>query len=502
MDDLTRRAGRRRAAAVPARLAGWQGWAESQNEALRQAAMRLDAAIDALNRSRPSPDLLGRLDEVGEDVIRYVAANAATDAWVGAIGSALLDLARSRLPAEVAADAGNTAVLAGGLVTTTDARIAARVEPRAPDLEPRLAAARDLASRVAAALAAGDRTALARALTEVRRLGEEPEAAAAFFARLGPAATVGWAGSLETGLALGPVLAAASHAESWDPGFAEALFAGRPPSSLHLLALGEFDETFLAAAGDSWLLLGRDDEATAPDAEAMPVLDSLARNPDVALAFLVESSQGDADAALPQSRLTEILVRYATRLEESGALAAALGRVLMSAGAAPSGSEPYGGPFGDETLVGVLLFDLAAMPDGMVPDLLLPPVAWIVAHNLDGLLGGPPTGWAERTLRLALLDADGRPDPERSRQISTGFARWREAAAPHEHRPRTPANRRAWDRYLDRAGSLAGLLALVSGASFDAVLGEALTDELTARKIPAAPELARAARAFSEVVDA
>ncbi|MBO0709468.1 MAG: hypothetical protein J2P44_13985, partial [Candidatus Dormibacteraeota bacterium] len=125
----TEEIGRGRASAVPARLAGWRGWTESQNQALRQAALRLDAAIDALNRSGPSPELLGRLDPVGADVIRYVAANATTDAWVGAIGAALLDLARSRLPAEVAGDAGNTRILAGGLVTTTDSRIAARVEP-------------------------------------------------------------------------------------------------------------------------------------------------------------------------------------------------------------------------------------------------------------------------------------------------------------------------------------------------------------------------------------
>lgn len=498
----TEEIGRGRASAVPARLAGWRGWTESQNQALRQAALRLDAAIDALNRSGPSPELLGRLDPVGADVIRYVAANATTDAWVGAIGAALLDLARSRLPAEVAGDAGNTRILAGGLVTTTDSRIAARVEPRAEDVDRRLAAARHLAERALAALAAGDRAALSRTLADVQSTSQDPEVAAAFFARLGPEATRTWAGAEGAAATLGPVLAAATRAESWDPGFGEALFAGRAQATLALLATGVFGEDFLAAAGDTWLLLGRDDEATAPDDEVTAVLDALARDPDAALAFVVESSQGDADAALPQSRMTEMLLRYGSRLERPGPVAAALARLMTSAGAAPSAGEPYGGPFEDQTHAGVLLFDLAAMPGGMAPEPLLPAVASVLAANLDALLTVPLTGWQERALRLAVLDEQGQPDPARRDLVSAGFTRWRSAAAPGEYRPRTPGNRAAWDRYLARAGTLAGLLARVWGATFEELLGDPLTAQLAALGADPGPELARAERAFSEAAGA
>ncbi len=491
-----------RASAVPARLAGWRGWTESQNEALRQAALRLDAAIDALNRSGSSPELLGRLDPVGAGVIRYVTANAATDAWVGAIGAALLDLARSRLPTEAARDAGNTRILAGGLVTTTDSRIAARVEPKASDLERRLAAARRLGERVPAALDAGDRSAWAGVLAGVQPLREDPEAAAAFFARLGPGMTLTWATMEDTAASLGPALAAATRAESWDSGFGEALLAGRPAAALALLATGVFGGDFLAAAGDTWLLLGRDDDATAEDQEVTAVLDALARDPDAALAFLVESSQADADAALPQSRLTEILLRYAGRLERPGLVTAAFAQVLTSAGAAPSAGEPYGGPFGDQTHAGVLLLDLAAMPEGMVPQPLLPTVAFVVAENLDALLTAPPAGWQERVLRLAILDEGGRPEPERWAVLVAGFARWRAAAAPSDYRPRTPGNRQDWDRYLERAGTLAGLLARVSGVTFEVALGTPLAAELVRLGADAGPEVARAQRAFSEAAGA
>lgn len=494
--------GRGRASAVPARLAGWRGWTESQNQALRQAALRLDAAIDALNRSDPSPELLARLDPVGAGVIRYVASNATTDAWVGAIGAALLDLARSRLPAEAARDAGNTRILAGGLVTTTDSRIAARVEPRAADLDRRLPAARQLAERVVAALNAGDAPGLAGTLPEVQLLSEDPEAAAAFFGQMGPERTLAWAGLGDTAATLSPVLAAATRSESWDPGFDQALLAGRAPATLALLASGEFGDDFLATAGDVWLLLGRDDDATAPDPEVTAVLDALARHPDAALAFLVEASQADADAALPQSRLSEILLRYGTHLERPGAVTAALARVLISAGSAPSAGEPYGGPFDDQTHAGVLLFDLAAMPDGMVPGSLLPAVASVLAANLDALLAVPVTGWQDRALRLAVLDEGGRTDPERWALITAGFAGWRAAAAPGEYRPRTPGNRAAWDGYLESAGTLAGLLARVTGASFDVVLGTSLTAELEALGAGPGPEVARAERAFSEAADA
>ena len=494
--------GRGRASAVPARLAGWHGWTETQNEALRQAALRLDAAIDALNRSGSSPELLGRLDPVGAGVIRYVAANATTDAWVGAIGAALLDLARSRLPSEAARDTGNTKILAGGLVTTTDSRIAARVEPRPADLDRRLPAARLLAQRVAAALDSGDRADLDRMLKELQTLGDDPEAPAAFFAQLGPGPTLAWAALGDTASGLGPVLAAATRAESWDPAFGEALLAGRGPASLALLGAGVFGDDFLAAAGDSWLLLGRDDDATAPDHEVTAVLDALARAPDAALAFLVESSQADADAALPQSRLTEILVRYGSRLERPGPVAAALAQVLGSAGTAPGAGEPYGGPFGEQTHVGVLLFDLAAMPGGMVPESLVPAVAFILAGNLDALLAVPVTGWQERVLQLAILDPQGRPDAERWSLITGGFARWRAASAPVDHRPRTAGNRRDWDRYLERAGTLAGLLTRVSGASFEVVLGDSLTAELRQLGADPDPELERARRAFLEVAGA
>lgn len=494
--------GRGRASAVPARLAGWHGWTASQNEALRQAARRLDAAIDALNRSGSSPEILGRLDPVGAGVIRYVAANASTDAWVGAIGAALLDLARSRLPTEVARDAGNTRLLAGGLVTTTDSRIAARVEPRPPDLDQRLLAARDLAGRVGVALEAGDSPALTGALAGVQPLARDPEAAAAFFTRLGPDRTLAWAAQGDAAGELGPALAAATRAESWDPRFGEALLAGRAPATLALLAGGVFGEDFLAAAGDSWLLLGRDDDATAHDDEVRAVLDAVARDRDAALAFLVESSQADADAALPQSRLTEILLRYGSRLERPGPLPAALAQVLTIAGTAPSAAEPYGGPFGEQTRAGVLLSDLTAMPGGMVPAALLPAVAFVLAENLDALLPAPPVGWQERALRLAILDEQGRPEEERWSLVMAGFARWRAAAAPRDYRPRTPANRRAWDGYLERAGTLAGLLARVSGAPFEVVLGALLTAELETLGADPGPEVARAERAFAEAVGA
>lgn len=499
-------AGRGRASAVPARLAGWHGWTESQNESLRQAALRLDAAIDALNRSGSSPDVLGRLDRIGADVIRYVAANAATDAWVGAVGAALLDLARSRLPTDAARDAGNTGILAGGRVTTTDSRIAARVEPRTADLDARLLAARGLAERVEAALGSDDGPGLARALSEVQALARDPEPAAAFFARLGPGPALRAAAHEYAAAMLGPALAAATRADSWTGDFDAALLAGRTQATLALLAGGGvFGADFLAAAGDTWLLLGRDDDLTAGDHEVTAVLDALARDPDAALAFLLESSQADADDALPQSRLAEILLRYEDRLDPPGPVADALARLLVSAGTGPSAADPYGGPFGDQSQAGVLLFDLATLPGGMVPDALLPAVALILAGNLDALLTGRPGAWRERAVRLAVVDEAGRPHPERLALVIAGFGRWRAISAPSEYHPRTPANRRAWDRYLERAGTLAGLLCRVSEASFEALLGDPLRAELGVLGVPEAgtgPEVARAERAFGEAAGA
>ncbi|HSR25305.1 MAG TPA: hypothetical protein VLW53_17250 [Candidatus Eisenbacteria bacterium] len=122
------------AAAIPAELIHWPGWASGLNSNLRTRGDLLDMAVAALARSAPDPGILqlGAEDHMGGTVVAFAARNQATDQWVGQVGWAFFRAATKGLPPGlVRADRED---LLNGTVTATDGQVAASA-PDDPHLQ-------------------------------------------------------------------------------------------------------------------------------------------------------------------------------------------------------------------------------------------------------------------------------------------------------------------------------------------------------------------------------
>jgi hypothetical protein len=113
------------AAAIPADLIHWAGWATGLDSTLQARGDLLDLAIAALARSAPDPSILriGPGDYLGGQVMRFATRNQGTDQWVGQVGWAFYRAAVEGLPAGLVR--GGTQDFLNGIVTTTDGRLGA-----------------------------------------------------------------------------------------------------------------------------------------------------------------------------------------------------------------------------------------------------------------------------------------------------------------------------------------------------------------------------------------
>jgi len=74
--------------AIPDNLTSYGAAGIEMDARLGQQGSRLQAAIDALNRSAPDPKVLGPLPALGSQLAAYASGNANVDAWVGDVGNA------------------------------------------------------------------------------------------------------------------------------------------------------------------------------------------------------------------------------------------------------------------------------------------------------------------------------------------------------------------------------------------------------------------------------
>jgi hypothetical protein len=115
------------AAAIPADLIHWAGWATGLDSTLSSKGDLLDIAIAGLARSNPDPSViqLGPGDYVGGQVMRFAARNQGTDQWVGQVGWAFFRAGIQGLPPGIVR--GNRQDFLASIVTTTDKQLGALV---------------------------------------------------------------------------------------------------------------------------------------------------------------------------------------------------------------------------------------------------------------------------------------------------------------------------------------------------------------------------------------
>jgi hypothetical protein len=111
------------AAAIPADLVHWAGWATGLDSTLQSKGDLLDMAVAALARSRPDPTILqlGPGDYLGGEVMRFATRNQGTDQWVGQVGWAFYRAATKGLPGGIIR--ANEQDFMSSIVTTTDGQL-------------------------------------------------------------------------------------------------------------------------------------------------------------------------------------------------------------------------------------------------------------------------------------------------------------------------------------------------------------------------------------------
>src|SRR5215472_3103335 len=115
------------AAAIPADLIQWAGWATGLDSTLQSKGDLLDIAIAALARSAADPTILtiGPGDFVGAQVMQFATRNQATDQWVGQVGWAFYRAGTKGLPPGVVR--GDEQSFLNSIVTTTDSQLGSAV---------------------------------------------------------------------------------------------------------------------------------------------------------------------------------------------------------------------------------------------------------------------------------------------------------------------------------------------------------------------------------------
>src|SRR5215472_3134822 len=111
------------AAAIPADLIHWAGWATGLYSTLQSKGDLLDIAITALARSAPDPSILsiGPGDYVGAQVMQFATRNQGTDQWVGQVGWGFFRAGTKGLPPGVVH--GDERSFLDSIVTTTDRQL-------------------------------------------------------------------------------------------------------------------------------------------------------------------------------------------------------------------------------------------------------------------------------------------------------------------------------------------------------------------------------------------
>lgn len=291
-----------RVSAIPSELIGWGAWAQGADADLEASARRLNAALEQLYASC-DPSLLPPSDRqyVGNGLLAYAVRNLATDGWVGRVGQAFLAAAERGAVQNLLTPEVRAAVL-NQSVTCGQREIAHLVGGDPAQAGVVAAAAATLAARVTEAERAGATQTVRSLLQQLSGYEHDPLFTSAFFRQLGvkgtvgAAAAVGSAGSESRLLSvLDTALATATRSQGWEKSFNAALWSGRsqPPAAasislgqLLLLKFGVYSRDFLTRAADEALfpvpnVLG---------AEA--ALKALARNPEVAAAYLRSQAPG------------------------------------------------------------------------------------------------------------------------------------------------------------------------------------------------------------------
>src|SRR5262245_1439019 len=113
--------------AIPGVLLHYSTWAQGLDGALQRQAHALYQATDVLAASHPDPKYLtvGPGDFVSHRVFAHALKDGVTDQWVGQVGRAFLAIETKDLSPQLVH--ANYDDFLNGLVTTTQAQVAARV---------------------------------------------------------------------------------------------------------------------------------------------------------------------------------------------------------------------------------------------------------------------------------------------------------------------------------------------------------------------------------------
>ena len=478
--------------AIPEQLLDYSNVTTGQDTALQKAATSLNQVIEAFNQSGRSPGIVGAVPYTGNTGVAYAARNSATDQWVGQVGQAFANVARSQLPPQIARQPDVQDSLLNSTVTTTDAKLAAEVGGDPVQLAAKQAAAASLAAKLDEALWTNDEAAIQAVLQQLAQHQNDPAFNSAFFKQLGPTDTLYMAYQLGNpnapagGLQIfDQALASATNSADWDPQFNRDLFAKVdgvvPYGAPYLLKYGVYSEDFLTTAADAVLNLGPDQRPDGYEQEVSWTLAALARNPQAALDYLTQPVPGSQSLA---PRLSLLLTEYGQDLR-SGAddpVVKALGDLLRAAGTSPDAGVTVADPSGGYAPeVQVLLQTLGEMPKGMVPSALGPSIADVISGHIDLFVPPDPTKqvsaswtWQDRVFQLAEEDSSGNINHNAVTEIEGAIMQWQLSHEPPAFNDQSTPNINGWLTYLQQAGVLWGLAALpVRQAPYDRAALEA-----------------------------
>lgn len=441
------------ASAIPSQLTGWQGWTTTQNANLSAAARRLNAALEKLNTAGNSPEVLGKVEYLGNDVLGYATRNQTTDDWVGDVGRAFVEAARKGIPPQVWKN--NYQDFLDSKVTTDDKSITSQVgnDPVKKAEQERQAV--ELAAQLEEAQDTQDSKQVRAIITQLEANERNRDFAAAFFKELGPdrtRATIPFIDLHETGIEVhdpenarlleiyDTALASATRSQDWDPEFNSSLWPGGDKSgaSYDLILLVKYQqvpysEDFLTKMGDSTLFYPHRQGTLQPD-YAKAVFNAIAQNHDAALDYLIGNGPDGEGGTSRAVRAVDLLRMYQADLRyDNAGIGDGFSGMVASAGAASGARELYVGPFGTEPRIQVLLHTLAEMPDAWMADSVRPGIAKAVSENIDLFVTpvdpkrpaypkiGSDWTWQEKIFKAGVADNEGHVDLASVRELQNAI---------------------------------------------------------------------------------
>jgi hypothetical protein len=167
--------------AVPSDLTNWAFWASGLNKSLGVTGRHVNDAIEAFNRAPQQPQFISPVDQVGDDVIGYMARNGVIDEWVGHVGQAFIQADHKGVPSGIYR--ANQQDFVSGFNTASEADLAALVGDDPTKQADDAAKGTELAARLKRAEDANDTTQIRAILGQLQ--GQSGGFVYQFFKELG-----------------------------------------------------------------------------------------------------------------------------------------------------------------------------------------------------------------------------------------------------------------------------------------------------------------------------